>query len=525
MPTNVPAGYTYYHNVFVGTGGNTNIYMDICAPSADPGAALPVIARIHGGGWNHGDKNDQASSIVSDAGKGYVGVAMMYRLTPTGYVFPAQLHDLKLGLRYLRANAAKYYLDPNKIGVWGSSAGGHLASLLGTTAGIESLEGTGGWNGYSTRVQAVVDASGPADFTTDFSNAWSSVTALLGAPAKSVPLLAHAAMPGDYATSDDPPFLILHGDADTTVPNTDSIYFKDQLIAAGVDTTFSLVAGAGHSLSAYGWVSPLQRAFMDYHLKGVGTKPIPPEYVPIPSTPTTPTTPDPLLPTAKWSLDEDATSNLLADSSQSDPGVALKRNGGSGQTSGSAKYGNGVHFLDGYSYLSNSTLNTDASVMALNFTSSNAFSVETWVNLDALPSSYLATSGSAKLIYKINSTTKSGYELYLGADNKPTFKLWIDSATKYAVTGPAAITATGQWVHLVGSYDGTAVRLYVDGVLAGTTYWSGTLGNPGATDLKIGATSTATSNASSGVKGWLDEVRLYDRALTDAEVLGRFQAQ
>ncbi|MGC3963343.1 MAG: alpha/beta hydrolase fold domain-containing protein [Rhodocyclaceae bacterium] len=524
MPTNVPAGYTYYHDVFVGTGGNSNIYMEIVAPTTDPGKRLPVIARIHGGGWNHGDKNDQASAIVSDATKGYVGVSMMYRLTPTGAVFPAQLHDLKLGLRYLRANAAKYFIDPDKIGVWGSSSGGHLASLLGTTGGVAALEGTGGWSGYSTRVQAVVDASGPADFTTSFANAWSSVTALLGAPAKSVPELAHAAMPGDYATTDDPPFLILHGDADTTVPPADSVYFKDQLIAAGVDTTFSLVAGAGHSLSAYGWVSPLQRAFMDFNLRGVGTKPVPPEYVPLPTEPTTPTEPDSLVPAAKWSLNEDATMNVLADSSQADPGVALKRNSTSGQASAAGKYGNAIHFLDGYSYLSNNVLNTEAEVMALNFKTTSKMSAEAWVNLDTLPSTYVGTTGSAKLIYKINSTSKAGYELYIGPDNKPTFKIWLDGSVKYAVTAPTALT-TGQWIHLAGTYDGTALRIYVNGALANTTFWSGTFNDAGANDIKIGATTTNKSSTSTGLMGWMDEIRLYDRALTDAEVLGRYQAQ
>jgi acetyl esterase/lipase len=452
---------------------------------------------------------------------------MMYRLTSAGYVFPAQLHDLKLGLRYLRANAAKYFIDPDKIGVWGSSSGGHLASLLGTTGGIESLEGTGGWAGYSTRVQAVVDASGPADFTTDFANAWSSVTALLGGNAKTVPLLAHAAMPGDYATTDDAPFLILHGDSDTTVPYTDSVYLKDQLIAAGVDTTFSLVAGAGHSLSAYAWVSPLQRAFMDYQLRGTGTKPVPPEYVPLPTEPTTPTEPDPLVPAAKWSLDEDASATVLSDSSQSDPGVALKRSGATSQTSGAGKTGNAVHFLDGYSYLTNNVLNSESQVLALNFTSTNKMSVETWVNLDVLPSTYLASSGSAKLIYKVNSTTKTGYELYLNASNKPTFKIWLGSTanpTSYSVSGPA-IASAGQWVHLVGSFDGNAIRLYVNGALVDTVYWTGTLVDAGATDIKLGATTTNKSSASTGLQGWLDEVRLYSRALTDAEVLQRYQAQ
>jgi len=525
MPT-VPAGYTYYHDVFVGVGGNYNIYMDICAPSTDPGVKLPVIARIHGGGWNHGDKNDFASTLVGDASvRGYVAVSMMYRLTPSGYKFPEPLFDLKMGIRYLKANAASYFIDPDKIGVWGSSAGGHLASLLGTTGDRAELEGIGAWRDYSSRVHAVVDASGPADFTTAFANSWSSLTSLLGAAALSVPALAHAAMPGDYATADDPPFLILHGDADTTVPYADSVYFKDQLLAASVPTTFSLVAGAGHSLSAYSWVINLQRAFMDYHLKGIGAvAPTPPPYVPLPSPSPSPAgSPDPLLPVAKWQLDENMTFSTLADSSTSDPGVLLKRNGGTLQESGVGKAGNAVHLTNGYTYLSNSPINSDTAVTALNFYGKAGFTVEAWVNFDELPSGYATAAGSAKLIYKINSSTKAGYEMLVNAsDNKPVFKIWLNSATKYQVSASTAMTA-GTWYHVVGSFDGLALRVYVNGVLDGTTYWSGSIADAGACDIKIGGTTTTTTNNNSGIKGWVDEVRLYDKSLSDSEVLGRFQ--
>ncbi|MFH5181871.1 alpha/beta hydrolase fold domain-containing protein [Paenibacillus sp. TAB 01] len=267
VPFTPPAGVTLYEDVQIGLAGSRPLYTSIAVPEAAPSSPMPVIVYIHGGGWNHGDRKQALGTICGYVTKrGYIGVTLDYRLTPEA-PYPAQIQDVKLAIRYLRAHAAQYGIDPSRIGVWGSSAGGHLASLLGTsgdltsadqvtldnghTVNVPDLEGAGGWPEFSDKVQAVADWYGPADFTTGFANGYSSVTALLGGSnAFSVPDLARLAMPGTYASPDDPPFWIRHGDADATIPYTDSVTFANQLTAAGVPVVdFQVVPGQGHGFT------------------------------------------------------------------------------------------------------------------------------------------------------------------------------------------------------------------------------------------------------------------------------------
>ncbi len=290
-----PAGVKMYEDVLVGMAGNREIYASIAVPEVAPDAAMPAVVYIHGGGWNHGDRKQALSNISNYVLKrGYIGVALSYRLTPEA-PFPAQIQDVKLGIRFLRAHAAEYFIDPSRIGVWGSSAGGHLAALLGTTgdlgAGspitldngntvpVPDLSGTGGWPEYSDKVQAVADWFGPADFTTEFANNYSSVTALLGGKkAFTVPNEARLAMPGTYASPDDPPFWIRHGDADSTIPYENSVKFAGQLTAAGVQVVdFKLVPGQGHGFTgaASETANAEAWAFLDQYVKNrVVTEPI-----------------------------------------------------------------------------------------------------------------------------------------------------------------------------------------------------------------------------------------------------------
>ncbi|WP_258525925.1 S-layer homology domain-containing protein [Paenibacillus sp. YN15] len=282
-----PAGVTMYEDVLVGMAGNREIYASIAVPEIAPSAPMPAMVYIHGGGWNHGDRKQALGNISNYVLKrGYIGVALSYRLTPEA-PFPAQIQDVKLGIRFLRAHAAQYFIDPSRIGVWGSSAGGHLASLLGTTGDMEAgqwitldngntvqvpdLGGNGGWPEYSDKVQAVADWFGPADFTTEFANNYSSVTALLGGKkAFTVPNEARLAMPGTYASPDDPPFWIRHGDADSTIPYQNSVTFAGQLTAAGVQVVdFKLVPGQGHGFTgtASETANTEAWAFLDQYVK------------------------------------------------------------------------------------------------------------------------------------------------------------------------------------------------------------------------------------------------------------------
>ncbi|WP_438492527.1 alpha/beta hydrolase fold domain-containing protein [Paenibacillus sp. IHBB 3054] len=299
QPFPVPEGVELYEDVLIGNAGTRPIYTSIAVPKTTPNAPMPVMVYIHGGGWNHGDRKQALASICSYVTKrGYIGVSLDYRLTPEA-PFPAQIQDVKLAIRYLRAHAAEYHLDPSRIGVWGTSSGGHLASLLGTTGQITSgdtitldtghvvnvpdLGGNGGWHQYSDQVQAVVDMYGPADFTTNFANSYKSVKALLGGNnAFSVPDQARLAMPGTYASPDDPPFFIRHGDADATIPYTDSVTFSNQLKDAGVKVVdVKIVPKQGHGFTgeAAEQASAEAWAFLDQYVKNRITTTPPDEVV------------------------------------------------------------------------------------------------------------------------------------------------------------------------------------------------------------------------------------------------------
>lgn len=342
-----PAGVTMYEDVLVGMAGNREIYASIAVPEIAPSAPMPTMVYIHGGGWNHGDRKQALGNISNYVLKrGYIGVALSYRLTPEA-PFPAQIQDVKLGIRFLRAHAAQYFIDPSRIGVWGSSAGGHLASLLGTTGDMEAgqwitldngntvqvpdLGGNGGWPEYSDKVQAVADWFGPADFTTEFANNYSSVTALLGGKkAFTVPNEARLAMPGTYASPDDPPFWIRHGDADSTIPYQNSVTFAGQLTAAGVQVVdFKLVPGQGHGFTGTASETANTEAwtFLDQYVKNrTVTEPIiyKPGYGPGGSEPggTDPGSPAVQLEPSSWSMAAGANKEFtVAVTSPGNPGT------------------------------------------------------------------------------------------------------------------------------------------------------------------------------------------------------------
>lgn len=156
--------YATYPDLSYVNDGNNAHKLDLYVPN---GAASPVplIVFIHGGGWQSGDKQLGPNSYpLRYARSGYAVASINYRLSDEA-IFPAQIYDTKAAIRWLRANAAQYNLDATRIGAWGPSAGGHLASLLGTSNDVTDLEGTlGGNTQHSSRVQAVVDWYGPIDF-------------------------------------------------------------------------------------------------------------------------------------------------------------------------------------------------------------------------------------------------------------------------------------------------------------------------------------------------------------------------
>jgi acetyl esterase/lipase len=198
---------------------------------------LTVILCVHGGHWDAGGKDRcPAVSLVQD---GYAVASINYRLARTA-PFPAQLEDCKAAVRWLRANASIYNLDPDRIGVWGYSSGGHLAALLGTTGGLPELEGSGDNLQYSSRVQAVCDVAGPADLLAMANlgpKRTLAIQGLLGGPPENDKAKAIAASPIHYISKDDPPFLIVHGEADRVIPVEQSQRLYEELRKAGVNAT------------------------------------------------------------------------------------------------------------------------------------------------------------------------------------------------------------------------------------------------------------------------------------------------
>jgi acetyl esterase/lipase len=234
--------------------------LDLYAP-ATGNPPYPLLVIIHGGGWTAGDKRGElpSAAIPGLLDLGYAVASVNYRLAPE-WVFPAQLLDVKAAIRYLRAKAADYGLDPDRFAVVGESAGAHLAALVGTTQNIAELDDPALGNiGVSSAVQAVVDYYGPANLnTSDAQRALNpacpsepdpNITLLLGESPATAPDLAAAASPVTYLEpgQDLPPFFIAHGDADCVVPYQQSVELHDAIEAVAPGRSqLSVVPGSGH---------------------------------------------------------------------------------------------------------------------------------------------------------------------------------------------------------------------------------------------------------------------------------------
>lgn len=243
---------------------------------------LPVVVLIHGGGWQNGDKRSgtvQGASLVRTGH--YAAVSLGYRLTGEAR-WPAQIHDCKAAIRWIRAQAGRYNLDPQRIGVIGSSAGGHLAAMLGTSGDEAALEGDlGKHQKTSSRVQCVVDLFGPTDLvklSRSSDPPHGAVARLLGGVVRENRELAHAASPITYVSRDDPPFLLIHGTQDTIVPYDQSELLQDALATAGVDSLLLRVEGGSHGSFRNAEVTRRIGLFLDKHLRGqdvaISTEPL-----------------------------------------------------------------------------------------------------------------------------------------------------------------------------------------------------------------------------------------------------------
>jgi len=246
----VAPGGQVQRNVTYCTVGGVDLQMDIYPPAAirNPQSPAPAIVYVHGGSWVSGDKAEIGQGAANLNARGYMVVSIDYRLAPQ-YKWPAQIEDVKCAVRSLRAHAATYNIDPNRIGIWGSSAGGHLAALAGLATSSAGFDTESGYLDQSSRVQAVVDMFGPTDLLAYKPDqlAIGLGQAVFGyAQGGPTDLLAMAS-PITYVSKAAPPFLILQGDHDLLVPPSQSQELNDKLLAAGASSTLVLVKNAGHS--------------------------------------------------------------------------------------------------------------------------------------------------------------------------------------------------------------------------------------------------------------------------------------
>ena len=272
----LPDGVNVLRDVEYAKVGDKSLLLDIYTPKESKGA-LPLVVWIHGGAWRGGSKEN--CPAVNLVGRGYVAASINYRLSQEA-IYPAQIEDCKAAIRFLRAGATKYSIDGNHVGVWGGSAGGHLVALLGATGDVKELEGKVGGNlEFSSRVQCVVDYFGPTDFMqfrdkqtwVKVDKADSPLVLLVGGPLEEKKDLVAKANPITYVTKDDPPFLVVHGDKDNTVPIGQSELLVEALKKAGVEVTFEVVKDACHGFgpAQNERLNPIVTAFFDKYLKGV----------------------------------------------------------------------------------------------------------------------------------------------------------------------------------------------------------------------------------------------------------------
>lgn len=245
---------------------------DLYLPANSPaGARRPAVVIIHGGGWTGGDKGAGRELNIGTnlALNGYVGLSINYVLASTNKsankpAWPQNLHDCMTAVRWLRKNAERLQVDPERIGVIGGSAGGHLAAMLAVTGEKDGLHPKGPYGEFSCRVQCAVDLYGPADLSDR------AHLNMLGKSRADAPELYRTASPVTYVDKSDPPILILHGTADKTVDIAQSKLFAARLKAAGARHELVVVEGAPHTFH----LQPKQRdlrpvvlGFFDQHLK------------------------------------------------------------------------------------------------------------------------------------------------------------------------------------------------------------------------------------------------------------------
>jgi acetyl esterase/lipase len=240
-----PANVQFERDIVYGTVNGEELKLNMSRPREAKGA-LPCIVVIHGGAWRAGDRKYHDDLTWQFAQKGYVSVTVGYRFCPK-YVFPAQVQDVKCAVRFLRANASKYNIDPNRIGAVGFSAGAHLSLLLGVMDKADGLDDSGGWEGQSSKVNAVVSFFGPTDLMAEYPpESKGMVRDFLGGTIQEKPEAYKKASPITYVNPGDAPILLLQGTKDVLVPYQQAFVMVEAMTKAGVPGRAEFIAGANH---------------------------------------------------------------------------------------------------------------------------------------------------------------------------------------------------------------------------------------------------------------------------------------
>jgi acetyl esterase/lipase len=244
---NIPENILFESGIEYANPDSQHLQVNIARPKKF-GHLLPCVLCIHGGGFRAGNRDSYNPLLIKLADRGYVAVAASYRLAPK-YQFPAAILDVKAAVRWLKANAPTYQIDPDRIGVTGDSAGGHLAQVLGVTADVKQFEGDEGNYAQSTRVACVVNKYGPSDFTKSYGKSVDAAEVLplwLGGSLETAREKHVVSSPLNWVTPSAAPTLILHGTDDKYVAHEQGLWMRDRLKSCGVHVEMLTLEGAGH---------------------------------------------------------------------------------------------------------------------------------------------------------------------------------------------------------------------------------------------------------------------------------------
>lgn len=258
--------------------GNDNVkqQLDLYLPKERAEKPLPVIVFIHGGGWSGGDRKGYANAAAAVAASGnYAAISVGYRLSAE-VKWPAQIHDCKAAIRWIRAHAKELNLDAEHIGCTGGSAGGHLVTLLGLTSASKALEGeVGEHTGESTRVTCVINFCGPSDLTVPLMQGEAAkkddpaVAGLIGGSLEAKRDVAQAASPLTYVSAQAVPIMTVHGTKDLRVNYEQGVNLDAALKKAGAKSYLVPVVNAGHGIPMPETLQNRMKQFWDLYLRGV----------------------------------------------------------------------------------------------------------------------------------------------------------------------------------------------------------------------------------------------------------------